>query len=91
MGGTTYSTSNRSYRSTTMGYDKATTDNMGAIFTQKKLQRAHEQMLPSNTCMDQYEIDVSNLVEILEFRTGIVFQSIYTSSGPDSKTIVKFR
>ena len=43
------------------------------------------------TCMDQYEIDVSNLVEILEFRTGIVFQSIYTSSGPDSKTIVKFR
>lgn len=48
MGGTTYSTSNRSYRSTTMGYDKATTDNMGAIFTQKKLQRAHEQMLPSN-------------------------------------------
>ncbi len=43
------------------------------------------------TCMDQYAIDVSNLVEILEFRTGIVFQSIYTSSGPDSNTIVKFR
>lgn len=43
------------------------------------------------TCTDQYEIDINELVNELEYRTKIKFNSVYTSSSPDANSIVKFK